>query len=34
VADDEDGAEPNSQWVRPSMGTEMNFHEGMNWGGF
>jgi hypothetical protein len=32
-ADDDDGAGPSSQWVRPCMGTEMNFYEGMNWGG-
>jgi hypothetical protein len=33
-ADDDDGAGPSSQWVRPCMGTEMNFHEHMNLGGF
>jgi hypothetical protein len=34
VANDEHGAGPNIHWVRPCMGTEMNFHEHMNFGGF
>jgi hypothetical protein len=34
VADDEHGAEPSTHWIRPGMGTEMNFHEHMNFGGF